>query len=268
MDGAAPASADAPPRARVAGEPFTAWPADLYIPPQALEVFLESFEGPLDLLLYLIRRQNIDIRDIPVARVSEQYVAYIRLMHELQLDLAGEYLLMAALLTEIKSRMLLPSAAADEDGADEEDPRAELVRRLEAYERLREAAEQLDTLPRLGRDVLSVTLPASGPPPPAAREPLTVAALQAAMLAIQERQRLQAHHRIDAEPLSVRERMQQLLRRLQATGPASFVRLLDPAEGREGVVVTLLALLELARERCIRLQQGQPGELLHISPLP
>ncbi len=268
MDGAASVSPDTSPRARVAGQPFTAWPADLYIPPQALEVFLERFEGPLDLLLYLIRRQNIDIRDIPVARVSAQYVAYIRVMRELQLDLAGEYLLMAALLTEIKSRMLLPRTAPDAQGDGEEDPRAELVRRLEAYERLREAAEQLDALPRLGRDVLAVTLPASAPPPAATREPLTVTALRAAMLALLERQRLQAHHRIGAEALSVRERMHHLLRRLQARGPASFVSLLDPAEGREGVVVTLLALLELARERGVSLQQAQPGAPLHVSPLP
>jgi len=240
----------------VNGQPLAQLPDDLYIPPDALEVFLDTFEGPLDLLLYLIRRQNLDILDIPVARITQQYMEYIRLMRELRLELAAEYLVMAAWLAEIKSRILLPKPPPGED-APEGDPRMELIRRLQEYERFKTAAENLDALPRAGRDFVV----AKAPPPRVDVAPLPpVPDLRELMLALRDvlqRADLFTHHTVAREPLSVRERMGELLERLQH-GPRRFEALLDPAEGRAGVVVCLLAILELAKSSLLTITQAAP----------
>ncbi|HDJ86566.1 MAG TPA: segregation/condensation protein A [Chromatiales bacterium] len=249
------------PVAVVRGEPVTAFPQDLYIPPHALEVFLEAFEGPLDLLLYLIRRQNLDVLDIPVAEITRQYVQYVELMKELRLDLAAEYLVMAAILTEIKSRLLLPRPA---DTEEEEDPRAELVRRLQEYERFKQAAQELDALPRVGRDIY----PACAQVPEVARpRPLPKVTLQELLAAFQEvlsRAEMFTHHRVEREALSVRERMSQVLAGVQTGGFVEFTRLFDAREGRMGVVVTLLAVLELIRESLLELVQAEPFGPIHV----
>jgi len=250
------------PFAVVNGEPISQLPRDLYIPPQALEVFLEAFEGPLDLLLYLIRRQNLDILDIPLAEITRQYMQYIELMQELQLELAGEYLVMAATLAEIKSRMLLPRPKLAEDS--EEDPRAELVRRLQEYERFKRAAEQIDELPRLERDVWGVSAEL--------RERRVVRALpqialQELLIAFKEvvaRSEMFAHHHIQRERLSVGERMSDILAALGAGGFVPFMQLFRPEEGRMGVTVTFVALLELMREGLIDIVQAQAYAPLHV----
>ena len=242
---------------RVAGEPLEALPDDLYIPPDAMRVFLEAFEGPLDLLLYLIRRQNLDILDIPVFTITQQYMAYIELMEDMAIELAGEYLLMAAMLAEIKSRMLLPSPAADE-AEEGEDPRAELVRRLQEYERFKAAAEHLDAWPRAGRDLVPVQHPPARldivrPEPEA-----DLRALLAALRDVSSRAELFSEHRIEREPLSVREHMSRILERLGGGAATAFVALVDTGEGRLGVVVSFLAILELAREALIVIEQTDP----------
>jgi segregation and condensation protein A len=248
----------APPSARTArvrGEPMIELPEDLYIPPDALEVFLEAFEGPLDLLLYLIRKQNIDILDIPVLAITRQYVEYVELMRELKLELAAEYLVMAAWLAEIKSRILLPRPMVTEETLD--DPRAELVRRLQEYERFKRAGERLDELPRVGREIVPVRLFAEPAP---SSTPIPVPAMRELLLALRDaltRAELFNHHRIQREPLSVRERMGHLLGRLRS-GPASFVSLVDVAEGRAGVVVCLLAVLELVKGAMVEVVQKAP----------
>lgn len=250
------------PLALVRGEPLHELPKDLYIPPDALEVFLDAFEGPLDLLLYLIRRQNLDILDIPIAVITDQYIDYIELMQGGRLELAAEYLLMAAMLAEIKSRMLLPRPAGAD--ADESDPRAELVRRLQEYERFKRAAEDLDALPRLERDVLPVQIPVPDghmrklPPPVDLREVLL------ALGEVMHRSELFTHHRVQREPLSVRERMSQVLERVQHRGFILFTELFDATEGRGGVVVTFLAVLELLRAALIELVQGDPFAQIHV----
>ena len=252
------------PFAVVNGEPVTVLPRDLYIPPQALEVFLEAFEGPLDLLLYLIRRQNLDILDIPLAEITRQYMRYIELMHGLQLELAGEYLVMAATLAEIKSRMLLPRPKSAEQA--EEDPRAELVRRLQEYERFKRAAESIDELPRLERDHFTATAELTE------RQVVRVlpqVTLQEMLLAFQEvvvRSEMFAHHHIQREPLSVRERMGNILASLEGGGFVEFVRLFRPEEGRMGVTVTFMAILELVREGLIDIVQSEPYAPLHVRP--
>jgi segregation and condensation protein A len=244
----------AAPIARIYGEPLAQIPADLFIPPDALQVILEAFEGPLDLLLYLIRKHNLDVLDIPMADLTAQYMAYVDMMQAHQLELAAEYLLMAALLIEIKSRMLLPrpvSAAADEP-----DPRAELVRRLLEYEQMKKAAKGLDELPQAGRDyslvgvwverVVTERLP-----------DVNAEDLRNAWLGLVARARAARHHRITREQLSVRERMSAVLRRLQAQGFTEFAELFNPTRGVADLVVTLLAILELARETLIQVtQQG------------
>ena len=249
------------PFAVVNGEPFSQLPRDLYIPPQALEVFLEAFEGPLDLLLYLIRRQNLDILDIPLAEITRQYMQYIELMQDLQLELAGEYLVMAATLAEIKSRMLLPRPPSGlEDG---QDPRAELVRRLVEYERIKLAAQQIDERPRLGRDFARAW--ALIEQTPARRLPAVEPAdLQRAWLELLRRARLTAHHHIAREELSVREHMSLILKRLQGRRFAEFCDLFDPAQGVPVLVVHFLALLELARENLIELTQAEPYAPLYV----
>ncbi|MDG4550786.1 MAG: segregation/condensation protein A [Candidatus Contendobacter sp.] len=256
------AATETPPLAKVGGEPYTQLPRDLYIPPDALEVFLETFEGPLDLLLYLIRRQSLNILDIPVAEITRQYMEYLALMREMRLELAAEYLVMAAWLAEIKSRLLLPRPAAIE--AEEEDPRAELVRRLQEYERFQQAARALDALPRLERDCF----PASAEP--AQREtrrappPVNLAELLAALREVLARAELFGRHHIRRETLSVRERMSQVLERLDALRFTPFSALFRPEEGRMGVVVTLLAVLELLREALLELVQAEPFAPIHV----
>jgi segregation and condensation protein A len=247
--------------ALVRGTPWSEVPRDLYIPPDALEVVLEAFTGPLDLLLYLIRRHNLDVLDIPIAEVTRQYVQYVDLMKELKLELAAEYLVMAATLAEIKSRMLLPRPAPERP---EDDPRAELVRRLQEYERFKRAARGLDELPRLGRETFSVQIerPETGgasPPPP-----VTLGELLSAMRALMARAELFAHHHVRREPLSVRERMTQLLERLADGRFRELAACLDPHEGRAGVVVTLLALLELLKDGLVELVQAQAFGPLHV----
>ena len=253
------------PFAVVEGEPVTQLPRDLYIPPDALQVFLEAFEGPLDLLLYLIRRQNLDILDIPIAEITRQYTQYIEVMHELQLELAGEYLLMAAMLAEIKSRMLLPRLAT-EDGQEEADPRAELIRRLQEYERFKKAAADIDRLPRMERD----TLPASADLVERKIVKLVPqVTLQEMLLAFRDvvaRSILFAHHHVQRERLSVRQRMSDILGALKQSAWVEFGRLFNPEEGRMGVSVTFSAILELMREGLIDIVQAEVYGPLHIRP--
>lgn len=256
-----PAQAEMP-FAVVDGEPITTLPQDLYIPPYALQVFLEAFEGPLDLLLYLIRRQNIDILDIPIAEITKQYVQYIELMKDLQLDLAGEYLLMAAMLAEIKSRMLLPRPQAEE--TEEEDPRAELVRRLQEYERYKKAAEDIDALPRLERDVFVASAEA---PERKVVKKLPDATLKELLLAFHDvlkRAEMFSNLRMQREPLSVRQRMSEILSRVKTNTFTNFVDLFDPEEGRMGVAVTFIAILELLREAIIEVVQSEAFAPLHV----
>jgi segregation and condensation protein A len=250
------------PFAVVNGEPISQLPHDLYIPPQALEVFLEAFEGPLDLLLYLIRRQNLDILDIPLAEITRQYMQYIELMQELQLELAGEYLVMAATLAEIKSRMLLPRPKPADEG--EEDPRAELVRRLQEYERFKRAAEGIDALTRMERDVWSVA--AEVKERQAVRTPPQVT-LQEMLIAFKDvvaRADMFAHHHIQREQLSVGERMSDILAALEAGAFVPFVQLFRPEEGRMGVTVTFVAILELMREELIDIVQAEAYAPLYV----
>jgi segregation and condensation protein A len=250
------------PLAVVRGQAFDSLPHDLYIPPDALQVFLEAFEGPLDLLLYLIRKENIDITDIPVADITRQYVEYIELMQEMQLELAGEYLVMSAVLAEIKSRMLLPRPAGIEE--DENDPRAELIRRLQEYERYKQAAEDIDALPRLGRDVFQAS--AEAPEQKVVRLPpdVDLKDLIAAFQEVMQRASLYTHHHVQMEALSVRERMSSVLGRVTASRFTPFVELFTAEEGRMGVVVSFLAILELVKESLIELTQSEPFAPIHV----
>jgi segregation and condensation protein A len=250
------------PLAVVQGKPLESLPQDLYIPPEALKVFLEAFEGPLDLLLYLIRKDNLDIADIRVAEITRQYVEYIDLMQDMQLELAGEYLVMSAMLAEIKSRILLPKPPGIAE--DEEDPRAELIRRLQEYERYKQAAEDIDALPRLGRDVFQ----ASAEPiekkvvtlPPEVELKELIAAFQDVM----KRASMYAHHHVQMESLSVRERMSSVLSKVNSTHFTSFMDLFTVEEGRMGVVVSFLAILELVKESLIDLTQAEPYAPIHV----
>ena len=253
------------PLAMVLGQPVLQIPQDLYIPPDALEVILDAFEGPLDLLLYLIRRQNLDILDIPVAEITRQYVTYIQAMHEMRFELAAEYLVMAAILAEIKSRMLLPRSTIED--TEEGDPRAELVRRLQEYERFKQAAEDIDALPRQDRD----TAPASAfvpdrasvklPPPVDLREMLL------ALHDVLKRAELFTHVAIKRDALSVRQRMGELLTRLADGKFHRFESLFEPREGKLGVVVTFLALLELAKEQLLDIVQDAPPATIYVKSL-
>ena len=245
------------PLAIVRGEPMLQMPQDLYIPPDALEVILESFEGPLDLLLYLIRRQNLDILDIPVAEITRQYMTYIELMRDvMRLELAAEYLLMAAILAEIKSRLLLPRPPSEEGL--EDDPRAELVRRLQEYERFKRAAEDIEALPRVERDTVPVQVDAGERTVIRLPPPLDLKEMLLALKDVMHRAELFGHHAIKREALSVRQRMGELLGRLEGSAFQRFETLFDPAEGRLGVVVTFLAMLELAKEMLIEIVQEAP----------
>ena len=240
------------PFAIVQGAPLTEIPRDLYIPPDALEIILEAFEGPLDLLLYLIKRNNIDILDIPIAKITEQYMSYIELMEVLQLELAGDYLLMAAVLAEIKSRMLLPRPESSEE---EDDPRAELIRRLQEYDRYKQAAEDLDALPRYGRDIFAAIIEfpyrSSTQKPPE----VSLDALLRVFSDVMERADKYMHHHVYREALSVRERMTLILGRITAEEFTDFRDLFTLEEGRAGVIVALLAILELIKESLIELVQ-------------
>lgn len=250
-----------PPIALIKGEPLANLPKDLYIPPDALEVFLEAFEGPLDLLLYLIKRQNLDILDVPIAEITRQYMEYVELMKDLDLELAAEYLVMAAMLAEIKSRMLLPRPSEE---SDEEDPRAELVRRLQEYERFKKAALDIDALPRMERDLFQAE---ASPPELNRRQVMPDVDLRELLLAFKkvlDRSEMFTHHHIQREALSVRERMSIVLRRVSAERFIEFSLLFTPEEGRTGVVVTLLAILELIKEQFIELAQAEPFSPIHI----
>ena len=249
------------PFAYVQGEAVTTLPKDLYIPPDALEVFLEAFEGPLDLLLYLIRRQNLDVLDVPIAEITRQYMEYIDLMQDLRLELAAEYLVMAAMLAEIKSRMLLPRPVEVED---EDDPRAELIRRLQEYERYKQVAEDIDHLPRVGRDLFPVSVEA--PEKQVVRKPPEIS-LQELLMAAKEainRADMFSHHHVQMEPLSVRERMSRVLDSIGEIEFTAFSSLFTPEEGRMGVVVSLLAVLELIKESLIELVQSEPFAPIYI----
>jgi segregation and condensation protein A len=255
-----PSLLPAPPFARIYGEPLIEIPTDLYIPPDALEILLDAFQGPLDLLLYLIRKQNLDVLDIPMAPLTRQYLAYVEMMRSKNLELAAEYLVMAAMLIEIKSRMLLPRPAVVEE---ELDPRAELVRRLLEYEQMKQAAQQLDALPQVGRDVLAVSvliertaferLPDVHP-----RD------LAEAWRTLLVRARMSKHHRVSREELSVREHMSQILRQLKESRVLEFTELFDPGRGVAVLVVTFLALLELARETLIDVTQSEGFAPIYI----
>lgn len=250
------------PFAIVQGAPVLTLPLDLYIPPDALEVFLDAFEGPLDLLLYLIKRQNLDILEIPVAAITDQYMAYVELMTELRLELAAEYLVMAAMLAEIKSRMLLPRPVTDDE--DEEDPRAELIRRLQEYERFKTAALDLDALPRLERDHFPTHI---GVPPGHSRRLPPAVDLREVLLALRDvlaRADLYTSHRVERESLSLRERMSLVLERLTGGEFVPFTDLFPFHEGRAGVVVTFLAILELIRGASLELVQGEPFTPIHV----
>lgn len=250
------------PFAIVQGQNWTTVPKDLYIPPDALEVFLDAFEGPLDLLLYLIRRQNLDILDIPIAEITAQYMEYVDLMKDLRLELAAEYLVMAAMLAEIKSRMLLPRQVEHED--EEGDPRAELIRRLQEYERYKQAAEDIDNLPRIGRDhyqaVVDVPDKISHRRPP----DVDLNELLSAMKEVMQRADMFTHHNVKMETLSVRERMSMVLASLNAETFVEFTQLFKVEEGRKGVVVTFLAILELIKGSLIEMVQAEPYGPIHV----
>lgn len=263
MQTEAPQQAEMP-FAIVQGTPVVEPPQDLYIPPDALEVFLEAFEGPLDLLLYLIKRQNLNILDIPIAEITRQYMEYVELMKDLHLELAAEYLVMAAMLAEIKSRMLLPRPV--EEG-EEDDPRAELVRRLQEYEQFKKAAEDIDELPRMERDTFPVKI--DGPKSNVVKLQPHVD-LRDVLLAFQDvlsRAEMFTHHHIHFEPLSVRERMSEVLNVVKGEKFTGFTDLFTPEEGRRGVVVTLLAVLELIRESLIELIQNETYGPIYVKAM-
>ena len=252
------------PFALVQGEPLTVIPQDLYIPPDALLVFLEAFEGPLDLLLYLIKRQNIDILNIPIAAITRQYMEYIHLMDELELELAAEYLVMASMLAEIKSRMLLPRPS---ESAEEDDPRAELIRRLQEYEQFKKAAEDLDALDRLEREIHlpDIEIPKFEFDMPSPE--VQIKDLLAAFRDVVNRAEQFASHHVEREPLSVRERMVRVLEKISAEEFCSFYEFFEPHEGRMGVVVSFLAILELLKESLIELVQSEPYAPIYIKAI-
>ena len=264
LDGPAPGPAvvDGIALARLYGEPLFALPTDLYIPPDALEVFLEAFEGPLDLLLYLIRRQNFNILDIPMASVTRQYLAYVEQIRKTNLELASEYLLMAAMLIEIKSRMLLPPKKSA-DGVEPEDPRAELVRRLIEYEQMKLAAARIDQLPLIGRDFLRAQVVIEQALAPRLPE-VNADDLRAAWADILKRATLNQHHMITREQLSVREHMSIVLRALQGRRFALFEELFDVTRGPQVLVVTFIAMLELAREHLLEVTQAEAFAPIYV----
>ncbi|ATZ73970.1 segregation/condensation protein A [Idiomarina sp. X4] len=248
----------------VRGEPVIEKPEDLYIPPDALEVILDSFSGPMDLLLYLIRKQKLDIVDMPILTITRQYVEYVEMMKELKLELAADYLVMAAILAEIKSRLLLPKPPQEDD--EEEDPRAELVRRLKEYEAIREGAEYIDGQPQVGRDILLSEVATDArehvitPPPEVTIEDLTLAFSR-----VLQQVELNAHHHIQREQLSTRQRMSQVIELLSEKKYVAFSQLFKRSEGRAGAVVSFLAILELVKESMVELSQVEPMSDIRIS---
>ena len=249
------------PFAIVAGQHITELPKDLYIPPEALEVSLEAFEGPLDLLLYLIKKQNLNILDINVAEITRQYMAYIELMQTLELELAAEYLVMAAMLMEIKSRMLLPRQKVEED---EEDPRADLIRRLQEYERFKKAAEDIDMLPRVERDIF---IASAREPDRHLQKPQPAVAMRDVLLALAEvvkRAEMYASHKVQFEPLSTRERMSRVLDALRGKQFLPFITFFTVEEGKRGVVVTFLAIMELMKEGLLEIVQTESFGPIHV----
>ena len=261
-DASTPEAVDHVAVARLYGEPLFAMPQDLYIPPDALEVFLEAFQGPLDLLLYLIRKQNFNILDIPLAEVTRQYLSYVEQLRKHNLELASEYLLMAAMLIEIKSRMLLPPKKTD-DGGEPEDPRAELVRRLLEYEQMKQAAMRLDQMPVLGRDFLRAQIHIEQSLAPRLPD-VHVDDLRAAWADLMRRAKLNQHHKISREHLSVREYMSHLLRRLQGQRFVEFEDLFELDKGTQVVVVSFIAMLELARERLVEITQAEAFAPIYV----
>ena len=247
----------------VAGKPYTDAPHDLFIPPDALEVLLDSFTGPLDLLLYLIRRQNIDILDIPILTITQQYMQYIDLMEERRMELAADYLVMAAVLAEIKSRLLLPVKPTEQDN-DGDDPRMELVRRLQIYEQFKQTALMMDMLDRRERDVFQVCVSPTDITEKKAVPEITLSALVDAMNSLLQHQTHLTHHQVSREPLSVRERMTMILQRLNDEGMIDFVSLFTVSEGRMGRVVSLLAMLELAKQTLVVVTQSAEYTPIYI----
>jgi segregation and condensation protein A len=247
----------------VNGQALNKLPNDLYIPPDALEVFLETFQGPLDLLLYLIRKQNLDILDIPVALITRQYMEYVELMRHFRLDLAAEYLVMAAMLAEIKSRMLLPRPASAE-GEDEEDPRAALIRRLQEYERFSQAAQDIDDRPRLERELFLVTTEFGDPAPVKVQPRAALNDLVVAFRHVMERNIQNRNWRIDHERLTVREKMTHILDRIRSSGSIRFDDLFNSEEGRLGLVVCFMAILELTRDNMLTVVQNEPFAPIHL----
>ncbi len=252
------------PFAIVHGEAISSPPEDLYIPPNALEVFLETFEGPLDLLLYLIRRQNLDILDIPIAEITDQYMEYVELMRNINLDLAAEYLVMAAMLAEIKSRMLLPR---HEEIEDEDDPRAELVRRLQEYERFKQAATQIDEMPHLGRDQFAANVDVLRVDKEKPQPDVSMRELLLAFQGVLKRVDMQKHHEIEREEISIREKMTHVLSRLDGDKFVEFQNLFSLKEGRLGVVVTLMAVLELLKLKVIDMVQAEAFAPIYLKPV-
>lgn len=250
------------PLAKVGGEPVTELPQDLYIPPEALEVFLDAFEGPLDLLLYLIRKQNIDILDINISQITAQYMEYVELMKVTRFELAAEYLVMAAMLAEIKSRSLLPRH--NEDIEEEEDPRAELIRRLQEYERFKVAAENLDDIPRVGREVITAPVRDDEFEHVKQHPDVDLREVLLAMSDVLKRAEMFEHHHISREVLSTRERMSQVLNQLKFGQLVSFKALFSADEGKMGVVVTFLAIMELVKESLVELSQANVFGEIHV----
>ncbi len=251
------------PFAVVKGEPMTVPPQDLYIPPDALEIFLDAFEGPFDLLLYLIKRQNLDILTLPIFQITKQYMKYIELMKELRLELAAEYLVMAAMLAEIKSRMLLPRPVEEDD---EEDPRAELIRRLQEYERFKKVAEEMNELPRMYRDTFGVSVIQSEYEYERPQPNIDLKEVLLAFREIMQRAQMFASHHIQREQLSVRERLSRILGMLTVEDFVEFNRFFNLDEGRSGVIVTFLALLELIKGHVIELVQSEPFAPIYVKP--
>ena len=252
------------PFAIVDGEAISAPPEDLYIPPDALEVFLETFEGPLDLLLYLIRRQNLDILDIPIAEITKQYMDYVEIMRNVNLDLAAEYLVMAAMLAEIKSRMLLPR---HEEIEDEDDPRAELVRRLQEYERFKQAATDIDELPRSDRENFATSVEVIREDKEKPEPQVELRDILIAFQDILKQVDMQKHHEIEREEISIRERMTHVLSKLEGDSFVEFQTLFSLKEGRLGIVVTLMAVLELLKLKVIDMVQAEAFSPIYLKPV-
>lgn len=263
MSSQLPIPEEIPFRAIVDGKPYEELPKDLYIPPEALDVVLENFEGPLDLLLYLIRKQNLDILNIPILKITQQYMEYISIVGELKLELAAEYLLMAALLAEIKSRLLLPRKAEQIEG-DEDDPRVVLIRRLQEYERIKNAAEALDALPRMERDIVTASIDTSIVKVHRPKAEVQFQDIVFALQAVLKRAEQLSHHVITKEPLSVKDRMNQIMLNLQSQSRLLFATLFTLEEGRAGVVVSFLAILELSKAEMIEITQHEPFSELSI----